>query len=74
MDMTNGMQPDPEFWLNFLNERAAELGLERVVKMITPPGQIGASTWAYEAKDGHLIDLGWNVEQAEATLRSLVGV
>lgn len=66
-------RPDPEFWLNFLNDRAAELGLERAVKMIKSREVGEVVTWAFELQDGSMVDLGWNVETAEATLRALAG-
>lgn len=70
MDQT----PDFKFWLDFLNKRADELGLEKNVKMVKPRDEmIGAVTWAYEQDGGELVDLGWSVEQAETSLRDIAG-
>lgn len=65
---------DVGFWKDFLNGRAAELGLEQRVKVVMPRGDVvGAVTWVFENDSGDLIDLGWSVEEAEAGLRSLSG-
>lgn len=66
-------QPDPGWWKDQLNARAAELGLEKNVNFVTPKhGEVGVISWVYE-KDGVLVDLGWSVEIAEASLRDLAG-
>lgn len=73
MDMANDeKRPDPGFWKDFLNDRAVELGLEKKVDYVKAQMGIGVITWVYRL-DGELIDLGWNVEAAEAALRSLAG-
>jgi len=65
-------QFDPEFWTEFLNDRAAELGLEKNVKMVKPrEGEIIALSWVYEMPDGMLVELGWNIESAELALRGM---
>lgn len=68
-------RPDPNYWLNFLNDRAAELGLEKNVKMVKPPdGVVRAIEWVYQdSSDGQMIDLGYSVEAAETALRALAG-
>ncbi len=66
-------RPDPEFWKTFLNDRAAELGLDKSVKMVKGREIAEVTTWAYEVGDGSLVDLGWDVESAEASLRDLAG-
>lgn len=70
--MVTEQRPDPQFWQDFLNERAVELGLEKAVKFVKAQGGIGVITWVYE-NEGVLIDLGWSVEAAEASLRALAG-
>lgn len=68
-------RPDPNYWLNFLNDRAVELGLEKNVKLVKPPdGVVRAIEWVYQdSNDGQMIDLGYSVEAAETALRALAG-
>lgn len=65
-------KPDLDFWKNFLNERAKELGLEENVKVVKS-AEVDVVTWAFEMEEGELIDLGWSVEAAEAALRDIAG-
>jgi hypothetical protein len=63
-----------DFWKDFLNNRAGELGLDKNIKVVKSlEDAVGPMTWVYEQENGDLIDLGWSVEQAEAGLRELAG-
>ena len=60
-----------EYWTQTLNARAKELGLEQSVKAVQPGVNEGfAIHWVFET-DGQLVELGWNVEEAERGLRML---
>lgn len=60
-----------EYWTDVLNDRAAELGLERAVRPVQPSdGEGFAIHWVYESGD-ILVELGWNVEDAERGLRAI---
>jgi hypothetical protein len=57
-----------EYWTGVLNERAAELGLEKTVRPVQPgEGEGYAIHWVYESGDT-LVELGWSVEEAERAL------
>lgn len=60
-----------EYWSAKLNERAAELGLDRMVKGVLPayPGE--SVQWVYESDEGSLVDLGWSVERADEKLKEM---
>ena len=72
--MVMAQMPDREFWKEQLNNRAAELGLERNVEIVQDPTYVSAVSWVYRKGDGELIALGYNVEEAEMTLRSMAGL
>lgn len=64
---------DLNYWKEFLNNRAGELGLEKNVVMIKPSEEwVEAVTWGFQV-GGDVMMLGWNVEEAEATLRGMAG-
>lgn len=65
------MNKELEYWTNTLNDRAAELGLERSVRPVQPEeGEGYAVHWVFESGDT-LVQLGWNVEEAERGLRMM---
>lgn len=60
-----------EYWTQTLNDRAKELGMEQTVQAVQPGvGEGYAIHWVIEM-DGQLVELGWNVEEAERGLRGL---
>jgi len=62
-----------DFWVELLNDQAVDLGLERAVKVVSQPEVGQAMQWAYETGSGELVSLGGSIEEAEASLRSMVG-
>ena len=67
-------EPDtPEFWVRALNDRAEEFGLDRNVMAVIPKFPGDAYIWIFENENDELIELGWNIEGAEKTLKSLAG-
>jgi hypothetical protein len=63
-------QKSIDYWIEFLNERAKELGLSGTVKGIAPINYVGVISFVLEEGD-ELVDLGWSIEEAEASLRQL---
>lgn len=60
-----------DYWQETLKSRAKELGLSGEVKPVQPGiGEGFAIHWVYAADD-QLVELGWNVEEAERNLRML---
>lgn len=59
------------YWTETLNARAGELGLDKTVRPVQPgEGDGYAVHWVIEMGD-RLMELGWNVEEAERNLRML---
>lgn len=60
-----------KYWTDTLNARATDLGLEATVKAVQPAEGAGyVMHWVYETAET-LVELGWNVEEAERNLRML---
>jgi len=63
---------DLTFAKTFLQQKANELGFEGQVA-IKQPDYVGPVLFVAEYPDGSFVDLGRSVQDAEATIRRLVG-
>ena len=62
------------FWLDYLNNRAAEMGLEKRVLTDKPSENfVGTIQFVYQPEGKDSVLLGWHVEEAEAALRRIAG-
>lgn len=66
------MDDSKKYWVDFLNDRVKELKLGGSVRAVSPRYDIGGMTYVYD-KDSQLVELGWSVEEAEASLREMAG-
>jgi len=62
------------FWVDYLNNKAAELGLEKGVLTVKPSeNSVGVIQFSYQPEGRDSVLLGWNVEEAEVALRRIAG-
>ena len=65
------MNGELDYWKGILNARAKELGLSETVRPVQPAnGEMIAVHWVIEM-EGQLVNLGWNVEDAQRELQML---
>ena len=62
------------YWVDHLNRKAAEMGLEMKVLTAKPSENlVGTIQFVYQPDGAEQTLLGWNVEEAETALRRIAG-
>jgi hypothetical protein len=62
------------YWVDYLNSKAVEMGLENRVLTVKPSENfVGTIQFVYQPDGKDSVLLGWNVEEAEVALRRIAG-